>query len=233
MPADKWQDNYDLVRKARKELKDLYGFHISQEMHTKQFLTDKNPYRQYSWDKQTKQDILKKYTKMIASLDIQVINVIIDKTKIKRDDYSVLENALTYNIQRIENDSNGKWNYVIITDSGRITPMRRTARAIRVFNPIQSQYGYGYNNVPIKNMIEDIMEKDSSESVFIQICDFISYFVHLYYEVYVKNRKLPNRVGNLIDVGFVGSVLATLEEGNVLNLKASSNSKHGLVIYPK
>ena len=43
----------------RRELKDKYGFHVSEEMHTKHFLTDKNPYREYHWSKETKQDIIK------------------------------------------------------------------------------------------------------------------------------------------------------------------------------
>ena len=36
--------------------------------------------------------------------------------------------------------------------------MRKTARAIRAFNPIHSQFG-GYVNKPIRYLIEDIMEK--------------------------------------------------------------------------
>ena len=76
----------------------------------------------------------------------------------------------------------GQWNYLIITDEGRIATMRKTARAIRAFNPIQSKYSYGFVNHPITNMIEDIMEKNSSESYFIQICDFVSFFIHLYFK---------------------------------------------------
>ena len=57
-----------------------------------------------------------------------------------------LNKALTYNIQRIENDSNGNWNYFIITDQGRIAPMRKTARAIRAYNPIHSMYNQSYVN---------------------------------------------------------------------------------------
>lgn len=231
MPTESWQSNYDLIKNFRKELKVEYGFHVSEEMHTKQFLTDKNPYRSYGWTKEQKIEILKKYTIAISTLDISVINVIIDKTKIKTSEYSVLENALTYNIQRIENDSNGDWNFIIITDKGRISPMRKTARAIRAYNPIQSQFG-GYINKPIKYLIEDIMEKDSRESYFIQICDFISFFVHLYYKTRYQKENLPNRVGNLIDNDFVGSVMATFNGGNILNTKASS-AKYGLVIYPK
>lgn len=231
MPSNSWQENYNAIKKLRSELKREYGFHTSQEMHTKHFLTDKNPYRTYQWSNEQKIDILKKYTLMIASLQMSAINVIIDKSLITLDDYPILEKALTYNIQRIENDSRGDWNFLLITDKGRIAPMRKTARAIRAYNPIQSQFG-GYINKPIKGMIEDVLEKDSRESHFIQICDFISYFVHLYYQTRYKKKELPNRVNNLINKEFVGSVIATLSANNILNEKAS-HEKYGLVIYPK
>ena len=56
--------------------------------------------------------------------------------------------------------------------------MRKTARAIRNFNPITSLFDTNsYYNSPIKNMVEDILEKDSSDSYFIQINDFISYII--------------------------------------------------------
>lgn len=231
MPSESRQKNFEIIKAFRKQLKNEYGFHATQEMHTKHFLTDKNPYRAYKWTNEQKIDILKKFTLMIASLDISIVNVVIDKSHINAESYNVLEKALTYNIQRIENDSHGEWNYLIITDKGRISPMRKTARAIRAYNPIQSQFG-GFINKPIKYLIEDIMEKDSRESHFIQICDFVSYFAHLYYKTRYKKEPLPNRVGNLIDYEFVGRVMATLGVNDILNLKASSN-KYGLVVYPK
>ena len=185
MPAESWQQNFNLMRGLRKELRDKYGFHVTEEMHTKHFLTDKNPYRSYNWSKEVKQEIIKAFTLTIAAMDLKIVNVIIDKTKFKDNNYHILENALKYNIQRIENDSDGQWNYLIITDEGRIAPMRKTARAIRAFNPIQSKYSYGFVNQPITNMIEDIMEKNSSESYFIQICDFVwpSYERCIYIEI--------------------------------------------------
>ena len=146
MPAESWQQNFNLMRGLRKELRDKYGFHVTEEMHTKHFLTDKNPYRSYRWSKEIKQEIIRAFTLTIAEMDLKIVNVIIDKTKFKDNNYHVLENALKYNIQRIENDSDGQWNYFVITDEGRIAPMRRTARAIRAFNPIQSKYSYGFEN---------------------------------------------------------------------------------------
>lgn len=233
LSAEEWQKNFNLMRFLRKELKEKYGFHITEEMHTKHFLSDKDPYRKYNWTKEQKIEILKAFTLTIAEMDLNCINVIIDKTKVKNENYDVLETALKYNIQRIDNDIKGSSNYIIITDKGRIAPMRKTARAIRAFNPIQSKYSYSFKNQPISGLIEDILEKDSEESYFIQICDFISYFVHLYYKCYYKKQNLPNRVGNLINKQFVGSVIATLKESNTLNLKANTQNRYGFVIYPK
>ena len=136
MPMNSWQRNYEIMTDLKKRLKEKYGFYIKEEMHTKHFLCDKDPYRKYNWNKEQKQKILVEFTLAISKLDAKFIDVMIDKRKIKKSDYKVLENALTYNIQRIENDSNGKWNYIIITDKGRISPMRKTARSIRAYNPI-------------------------------------------------------------------------------------------------
>jgi hypothetical protein len=231
MPAESWQENYNRIVALRKHLKLLYGFHVKQEMHTKHFLTDKAPYKDYKWSDDEKKEIICEFTKMISCLDISIVNVIIDKSKIKKPDYPILANALKYNIQRIENTSNDAWNYIVITDKGRLAPMRKTARVIRAYNPIPSKYS-GLYNKPIKNLIEDILEKDSKESYFIQICDFVSYFTHLYYKTRYQKENLPTRVGRLIDNEFVGSVLKTLSVKGVLNEKAS-NHTYGLVIYPK
>lgn len=232
MPLSSWQSNFNSIRSMRKELRDKYGFHVSQEMHTKDFLTDKSPYRDYHWGPDIKREILKAFTLSICSIDAKIINVIIDKTRFVNDQYKVLENALKYNIQRIENDSKGEWNYIIITDKGRIVPMRKTARAIRAYNPIASKYLYQFKNQPVTGLIEDILEKDSKESYFIQICDFVSYFVNLYYKV-IRGKSLPNRSKNIIDESFVKSVMKTLKVAEKLNLKANPSNAYGLVIYPK
>lgn len=232
--VENWQKNFNAMKSCRMLLKEKYGFHSTVEMHTKHFLTDKNPYRNYCWTKEQKIELLIDYIKCISTqMDFSCVNVIIDKSKITNNEYPVLERALTYNIQRIENDSNGNWNYLIITDKGRLAPMRRTARAIRAYNPISSHFTFGSVNQPITGLIEDILEKDSAESYFIQISDFISYFVHLYYKCIVKENPLPARVGNLIDVQFVNRVMSTLKYYGKLNLKASSKNDFGFVIYPK
>lgn len=150
-----------------------------------------------------------------------------------RPDYDILKNALKYSIQRIENSSNKEWNYIIITDEGRISPMRKTARSMCVYNPIQSKFYSSPLNKPVENLIEDILDKNSKESYFIQICDFISYFTHLLYKTSVLKEKLPNRIGRLIDDEFIRRTFATFASGNIINEKETSDNNLGLVIYPK
>ncbi len=234
MAASDWQENYNTLYALRKELSVAFGFPVKEEMHTKHFLTDKNPYRNYNWDVETKKNILHRFLSAISTLKVQMINVIIDKTKIKNPEtYEVLEKALTYNIQRIENDSKGLWNFIAISDEGRIAPMRRTIRKMRVYNPIPSKFEYGYADKPVKDIIEDILSKDSKESYFIQICDFISYFIHLYFKCVINNEDLPVRVQNILNKDDIVRVMDFLKQKNILNLKANSLNQYGLVIYPR
>lgn len=232
LSSDKWQSTFDLIREFRTELKNKYGLRIKDEIHTKHIVRDKGMYRDYGWNEEERRQLLMDVATFISKLEIKTINVIIDKEKIKTNDYSVLKNALTYNVQRIENDSNGKWNYIIITDEGRLSPMRKTAREIRAYNPIQSHFG-GFHNVPIKGLIEDIMSKESNESYFIQICDFISFFTDLYYRIEEKNEPMPKRVKKVVDEEFVRDIMTVFKDGGILNLKASSSNHFGLVVYPK
>lgn len=122
-------------------------------------------------------------------MEIEAINVVIDKSKIYNNDYNVLEKALTYNIQRIENSSSNTWKYFLITDSGRTPVMRKTARKIRVNNLIQSKFDYSTYNEPVKNMIEDILEKDSKESYFIQMSDLIAKIVSMCFNYYLTKKR--------------------------------------------
>ena len=96
MPASKWQENYNKVKALRKTLRDKYGFHVSEEMHTKNFLTDKNPYRTYGWNKEVKQEILKAFTLTLAEMELQIINVVIDKNHFKDDSLSFSSRLFKY-----------------------------------------------------------------------------------------------------------------------------------------
>ncbi len=235
MYASDWQENFNLMRNLKIALRNQFHFPINIEMHTKHFLTDKLPYRNFNWSYEDRRQILHSYFEVISQMKIETVNIIIDKTNIDTVDYPVLENALTYSLQRIDTTSlfNGEWNYIVISDKGRVKKMKKTARRIRVYNPVINTFDYSTRNLPIKYMIEDIIEKDSSDSYFIQTADFISYFVHLFYLSKYKNQSIPNRVQNLISPDEIEKVMRYFKHSRILNLKAAKNDSYGLVIYPK
>ena len=154
MSSDDWNQNFNKLKSFRKFLKEKYNIPIKEEFHTAHFFKDKDPYRKYKLTNIERKEIVYWYAKAIGVLNIEIINTIIDKNNIAKKDYNILANALTYTIQRIENSSN--WKYIIISDKGRISIMKKTARAIQRYNPILSNFYQGYYNIPIKNMIEDI-----------------------------------------------------------------------------
>lgn len=235
MDTNDWQENFNIFRNYRRELKEKYGLHITEEFHAKPFLTDKNPYREYKWNVKERKEIFSCIISFISKLKIKSISVVIDKKRIKNNvDYNILKNTLTYSLQRIENDTSDMWNYIVITDKGRVEIMRRISRLIRVYNPIPSKFDWTISyNSPIKNMIEDIFEKESKDSYFIQIADTLSYIVHLYYITSICNQDLPNRVKELLNEEDIIKYLDMLKEKEVLNLRASTSNKYGIVIYPK
>lgn len=235
MDSGAWRSNFETMKACRRYLKDNFGLPVKVEMHTNHFLTDKNPYRNYGWSVDDRLEILRVFSYYIGHLDASVINVIIDKGNIRNtESYDVLKNALTYSIQRIENDSKGDWNYVIISDKGRIAPMRKTARAICKYNPIPSAFDdFSYTNSPIRYMVEDILEKDSADSYFIQVCDFLSCITNMYYKSNVMNVDLPNRVQKLLNPEILKKMMEYFKNCGLLNLNANYSNEYGLVIYPK
>lgn len=228
--SELWQSNFDKFKRFRKKLKAEYDFSLSDEMHTQPFMTNKNPFRNYNWSAEVKRHIISDFTSAIGEQDVLFTNVIINKTVIKRFDYNVLGTALTYNIQRIENTSKGQWNYLIVTDPGRTGAMNKIARKIRAYNPVP--FFDTYANRPIKLMVEDILEKDSKESYFIQMCDFVSYFVNAYFKIKYLKEPITGRASNIIGENEIMSVMDQLKCTGKLNLLAS-HQEFGIVIYPK
>ncbi len=267
LSKDDWKKTYQNILNFRKSLKEKFGLPVKYELHTKQFLLNKKPYRQYNFSDETRIEILEEFISFLATQTIQIINVVIDKNNIPNADYKVLKKAFTYSIQRIENTLNyanscqrkeiyellseyiqnredcrkiheelymtclNDKKFMIITDEGRLPSMCKVAREIQKINYIPSQYQYSSYRNEIKLLIEDPISKESKESCFIQIADFISYIVHLFMMYKLESGKLPNRLPSIVTEDKVEQWMEQFKP--ILNLKASSTSHFGIVYYPK
>lgn len=230
-----WKKGFELIHQFRKNLRDRYGFPVKTEFHTREFVTNKDPYHG-KYTSSVRREILFAFCELVPQLEISVVNVVIDKSKIKTKDYNVLENALKYNVQRIENDLNkkkGEDRFIIITDEGRVSKMRATTRAIQKFNFIPSNFSNSAYRRDIGRLIEDPLPKPSSESYFIQLADTISFVVSLYSKRQMCSPAVPwaKRVRDVLQDG--DEILLMEKIKPRLNTKASRSNSFGIVCYPK
>lgn len=232
--SDLWKAHFRAIRQFRERLKEKWGLPIKVEFHSSEFIRDKDPYHGM-YTPTERRAILFEYCAFVASLEFKIISVVINKTKINRPKYDVLKNAVTYNIQRIENDFNKSGhdgNFMIITDEGRIKMMRDTTRSIQKINYIPSKFGPDPYRKEIARLVEDPLPKPSSESYFIQIADLVSFLVGLFTKQNLCNpkQKWSNRVSKVLSGGDETTLLDLLKPR--FNLYASK-SPYGIVFYPK
>jgi len=230
-----WEHCFEGIRQFRAQLKARWAMPMKWEIHTKNFLLNKNPFRSLNIPATDRIGILSELCDLIGALEVRIVNVGIVKPRIRNVDYKVLDTAFSYSIQRVENDLNPTANptarFMIISDEGRIGPMQRTARRIRRFNPIPSKFGPGLYRREIRTLIEDPLAKDSKRSYFIQMADTTASVAYLYCLLTSGTASLSNRAAQLISHKTVLDWMERLKPS--LNLAASQADPYGVVMYPR
>lgn len=234
-----WKFNFEQLLQFRRTISKEYNFPVKEEFHTREFIQDKNPYHG-KYSPEIRKELLFRYVQMLATLRMQGIVVVIDKTKIKNQEYDVLEKAFTYNIQRIENSLQAAAIkkqqraelFMIITDEGRVGKMGKVARKIQRINYIPSKFESANTRQEIKLLLEDPIAKSSSESYFIQAADTLAFISSLYATRYLCDGiEWANRIKRVLTPE---DVLALMEAAKpILNSKASSANPFGIVCYPR
>lgn len=230
-----WRHTFDKIHSFRRQLRDDYRFPVKMELHTRNFLLNKKPYAALGLIDPDRITIIDLFCDLIANLDVKIIDVVVVKSRINSPDYDVLDTALKYSIQRIENDLNPVVNpqekFLIITDPGRVGKMRNTTRKIQRINFIPSRFGPQSYRQEIKTLIEDPLPKDSKESYFIQLVDLISYVVYLYALEITQSGRFATRLPSSLTFNKVFDWMTRLKPS--LNLRATSADPFGVVFHPR
>lgn len=231
-----WEDVLRQLVEFRRQIKASYGLPLKLEFHTSAFLKKKKPYTGYGLTSQDRLDIIGDYCDVIASLELKIVNVVIVKDKIEMADYRVLDKALQFSIQRIQNDlrptENPENKFVIITDDGRHTAMRKTSRRMRRINFVPSRFGGESMRIDISTLIEDPLPKNSAQSYFIQTADLISFVVYLYTcqaqgNPNIVARRIRNFIGPTEIMDWMDRLMPSL------NVQASRSDAYGVVFHPQ
>lgn len=230
-----WQPIFRDIREFRRRLRASFGFPVRTEMHTRPFLLNKDPYRSFGISDNNRVAIVGLFCDLIGKLDLKIINVVIVKERIKNPEYQVLDIALKYSIQRIENDldpaKNPSEKFMIITDPGRVGKMRKISRRIQRINFIPSRFKPTRYQREIKALIEDPLPKDSGESYFIQLADVVSFVVYLHAIETTGKAKMSRRLARLVTSTQVAQWMDKLKDG--FNLQASQRDPYGIVYHPR
>ena len=230
MRHDHWRANFEKVQTMRRELVRTHRFKFDWELHTRELLLDKDPYRSACYSPQERMEIVTTCCALLAALEARVINVVINKRNIQKHDYHVLDTALTYSIQRVHNDLQvDSGHFLVITDEGRVAKMRSTVRRLQKINYVPLTGGAESYRQDLKNLIEDPLPKNSRDSHFIQLADMVACITSLWCVSWQGVGALPNRMAYLP----TDQPKQWLERIQlVLNLQASKNP-FGIVCYPK
>ncbi len=229
-----WQSALDEIRDFRRNLNASYGFPVKLELHTKHFVLNKKPYKGLKLPDAQRITIIDLFCDLIASLDVRIINISIVKDRIANPSYEVLDTALKYSVQRIENDldptQNPQERFVIITDPGRVGKMRKTTRKIQRINYIPSKYSPHAYRREIRALIEDPLPKDSKESYFIQLADLIAFVVYYYAICETGFGQFANRMPSQVTPAKIRDWMELLKPS--INLLATSKDPYGVVFHP-
>lgn len=218
----KWRPLIDSLAAYRRVLRDNYRLPIRAEIHAAEYIRN----AQFGIAKHQRLAILRNLIDELAKLDfISFTNICIDKGN-KPSDYDVLQAAWGTLFQRFENtlthgnfpgghkDAHG----MVVTDADPGKKLTQLVRKMAVYNPVPNgqSYGVGYRNLPISRVIEDPSGRDSKQSLPIQACDVVAYFLSqsVRPNSYIKRQRATRYFRRLKPV---------------LNLKASRNDVLGVV----
>lgn len=228
-----WRRTFERLIEFRRELKRQFALPVKIELHARQFLLNKNPYRDLGLSDAQRIEVISQFCDFLATLPLRAITVGIVKPRIRRIDYDVLDWAVKLAVQRVENDLRRRgadsYRFLIVSDEGRVGKMTRTTRRLQRFNPIQSQYGADYRR-EIELMVEDPLPKRSSESFFIQVADLLALIVHLHLTRDIPVGTLHGRLPAAADASCVIGWLTRLKP--ILNLQANPGHPFGIKIHP-
>ncbi len=231
MRHDRWRANFERVQDLRRTLAKSHGFRFDWELHTRELLLDKDPYRSMRFQPSQRMELVTAFCRVLATHEARVITVVINKRNIVKPDYNVLDTALTYSVQRVHNDLQAdSGHFLVITDEGRVAKMRSTVRRLQKINYVPASGGGESYRQDLKNLIEDPLPKNSQDSYFIQLADMVAAIVSLWCVSWQKVGAIPNRM-NYLPLEQPRLWLDMLKP--VLNLQASPRNPYGVVCYPK
>ncbi len=175
LPVDQWRRAYMQIQNWRRSLRKTYGIYVNEELHAWKFLSGRGRPSDRIVTKNERAAIFRDGILLIAGLPgVKLFNAVFPR----KDDERAFERLLN----RINRTLQAWGSYgILICDEGKEKAYTMLARKMSRYNPIPNKHGTGsdarliYRNIPIKRIVEDPFFKNSAQSYFIQLVDFVAF----------------------------------------------------------
>lgn len=180
-PEEEWVKYLERLKLFRKTIKGQYGLYAREEIHASELIRIKNIESYKKIRKSDRIKILKAYCQQIPIIfdNAKLINICLEK----RNYLSAEEVQLTaWNrlAQRYDTylKKKVKDKGIIISDDTDGIKIMRLLRKMRVYNPVPSLYEDGHRNIPTDSILEDLFQRSSHHSYFIQTVDVAAHLLY-------------------------------------------------------
>jgi hypothetical protein len=193
----RWRDFLNLLIAFRKTLRTVHNLPVRAEIHASEFINGKP----VPLPRHVRLAILRNSLDELAKINfISITNVVVRKVG-KPAGYDVFGAAWGTLFQRFENTlvhgnfpgGHANDHGVVLTDATAGKNLAKMVRRMAVFNyvPNDPRFGGGSRNIPIKRVIEDPHGKDSRQSLPVQMCDVVAYFLLQRYapNYYIRQQR--------------------------------------------
>jgi hypothetical protein len=170
--GERWASVFQKVKAFREELRRDHGIHLSHELHAWKFAAGKGQISDAPIYKPERAEIFRKVLRFVSDSKCFAI-----ASSCNRNEQYAFERL----VNRINRTAEARGAQVLlIFDEGEQVEITRRIRRLRVHNPIPSNRltwddGKRTRNIPLSNVAEDPVFKDSKQSYFIQLADFCAY----------------------------------------------------------
>ncbi|MFY8000290.1 MAG: DUF3800 domain-containing protein [Candidatus Kapaibacteriota bacterium] len=183
VPSSDWNQSFARMKTLRKVFRSAYNFPMQEEVHASELIRVGKSKSYRSISKTNRMKILVRFIQEIPQIFTtgKIINIILDKTDfVSGTNYK--EIAWSRLLQRYDTflKKSGSVNGMVIVDGDEEAKIRALLRKMRIYNPAPSKLNAGIYQTPIDNIIEDIFERNSKHSFFIQAADIIAHSLYRY-----------------------------------------------------
>lgn len=168
VPLDHWTDRLDLMVECRRQVRELYGVKLRDELKANYLIGSRGPLKDANLGDGQRRDIYQRILRTTALVSSGTFAVVIDKERSAGDP---TERAWEYLLQRLRiRSSSHSRPILVVPDDGDEARVRTHHRRFR-----RHSIAPGGKSVTAPYLIEDPIVRNSEDSYFVQAADLAAY----------------------------------------------------------